>query len=77
MVSNHSFLCFRESTLISLNTILTLGHIAVALKDVPKTIYSVIQIFQQRFCSPPSQLDTLIVDQLGCIIIAGCVSIES
>ncbi|XP_052799861.1 phosphatidylinositol 4-kinase alpha-like isoform X2 [Mya arenaria] len=65
----------RESALISTNTILTLGHVAVSLRDTAKTVESVLQIFQQRFCSPPSTLDILIVDQLGCMIMAGCSSI--
>ncbi|ESO09799.1 hypothetical protein HELRODRAFT_194993 [Helobdella robusta] len=44
----------KQSSLILQNTILTLGNVAVALKETPKTVESVLQIFQQRFCSPPS-----------------------
>ncbi|RUS74514.1 hypothetical protein EGW08_017721 [Elysia chlorotica] len=70
--------CLRllgESNLISTNTILTLGHLAVVLKNDKRLVESILQIFQQRFCSPPSQLDVLIVDQMGCMVMAGCTSI--
>lgn len=61
-----------ESTLISTNIVIMLGHVAVSLKDTPKTTDTILQFFQQRFCRVPSALDTLIVDQLGCMVIAQC-----
>ncbi|XP_063368926.1 phosphatidylinositol 4-kinase alpha isoform X2 [Cydia amplana] len=59
-----------ESSLISTNIVIMLGHVAVALKDTPKTTDTVLQFFQQRLCRAPSSLDTLIVDQLGCMALA-------
>ncbi|KAJ2937945.1 hypothetical protein O0L34_g14218 [Tuta absoluta] len=59
-----------ESSLISTNIVIMLGHVAVALKDTPKTTDTILQFFQQRLCRAPSSLDTLIVDQLGCMALA-------
>ncbi|XP_063926765.1 phosphatidylinositol 4-kinase alpha isoform X2 [Zophobas morio] len=74
-VSNRLFTAEKsdsESTLISTNIVIMLGHVAVSMKGTPKTTDTILQFFQQRFCRVPSALDTLIVDQLGCIIIAQC-----
>ena len=77
-VSNTLFLADessdQSSTLTKNNAILTLGHVAVALKDIPKTMESVQQIFQQRFGRPASPLDVLIVDMMGCMVLTGEVS---
>lgn len=61
-----------ESSLVSLNIIVMLGHVAVALKDTPKTTQNILQFFIQRFCKVPSEQNVLIVDQLGCMIISQC-----
>lgn len=58
--------------LVAENIVIMLGHVAVALKDTPKTTSSILQFFEQSFCRDPSALDSLIVDQLGCMIIAKC-----
>lgn len=58
--------------MVSLNIIVMLGHVAVALKNTPQTTDTILQFFIQRFCKVPSEQNVLIVDQLGCIIISRC-----
>ncbi|XP_017786237.1 PREDICTED: phosphatidylinositol 4-kinase alpha isoform X2 [Nicrophorus vespilloides] len=75
-VSNRLFTAEKSSSecgLISTNIVIMLGHVAVSMKGVPKTTDTILQFFQQRFCRvADSSLNTLIVDQLGCMIIAQC-----
>ncbi|KAI1292022.1 Phosphatidylinositol 4-kinase alpha [Halotydeus destructor] len=59
----------QESTLVTSNIIFVLGQIAVRLSHTPKTSEYVLQSFQQRFCRPPSVLDTVIVEQLGQMVL--------
>ncbi|XP_045112601.1 phosphatidylinositol 4-kinase alpha-like [Portunus trituberculatus] len=60
-----------DTIVISNNVVVALGHVAVALKDSPRTTETILhQCLLQRFCRPPSSLDTLIVDQMGCMLLA-------
>jgi hypothetical protein len=46
---------------------------AIALKDVQHTQQSVLARFQQRLGDPPSPLDILIINQIGCMLISNLV----
>lgn len=57
--------------MVSNMVITALGHVAVALRDSPRITSTILhQCLLERFCKPPSMLDGLIVDQLGCILLA-------
>jgi hypothetical protein len=47
---------------------------AIALKDVQHTQQSILARFQQRLGDPPSPLDILIINQIGCMLISSLVS---
>lgn len=64
----------ENSLLVLTNSIVMLGHVAVALKETAKTTESVLHFLQQRVGKMPPVLDILIVDQLACIVIAKCES---
>ncbi|UXI14588.1 glycine-tRNA ligase-like [Sarcoptes scabiei] len=72
-ISNHLYQAeksARESTITSMNTIVTLGRMAIELCHIPRTMEIVFQFFQQRFCQPASAIDSLIVEQLSEMAIA-------
>ena len=48
---------------------------AIALKDVQHTQQSILARFQQRLGDPPSPLDILIINQIGCMLISSLVCI--
>jgi len=48
---------------------------AVALKDVQHTQQSILARLQQRLGDPPSPLDILIINQIGCMLLSSLVRI--
>ena len=65
----------RDTTLMYFNTVFTLGNMGVLLKDIGGTQEAVLQFFQQnlQLTNLPSSLGEKIIEQLGNMIIAGCV----
>lgn len=58
-----------DANLISTNCIVVLGRMATILYDKPRTMEVILQFLQQKFCRPPSPLDSLIVEQLAQMIL--------
>lgn len=46
---------------------------AIVLKDMQHTQQAVLARFQQRLGDPPSPLDILIINQIGCMLISNLV----
>ncbi|KAF7262730.1 hypothetical protein EG68_00013, partial [Paragonimus skrjabini miyazakii] len=68
----------RDTNLMYLNTVYCLGHIGVELASVPQTQELVLQFLQQNL-NPSKllpELEVSTLEQLGCMVIAGCPSIH-
>ncbi|EDV25664.1 uncharacterized protein TRIADDRAFT_55997 [Trichoplax adhaerens] len=59
----------RDSLFVLINAVLIAGHISVKFFDIPDIVNSVMSTLLQRVGRPPSQLDSVIVDQLGRIVV--------
>jgi len=62
----------EDALLVLTNAIVMLGHVAISLNETPKATASVFRFLQQRVGGMPTGLDTLIVDQLACMVIGKC-----
>ena len=60
----------KNWSLSSTNAILALGHIAISLRDSEENTKAVLKFLLQWFDQNPSEHDTLLIDQMGCIVIS-------
>ncbi|XP_040569252.1 phosphatidylinositol 4-kinase alpha isoform X2 [Lepeophtheirus salmonis] len=60
----------KNWNLSSANTILALGHIAVILRNSEDNTKAVLKFMLQWFDTSPSEQDTMLIDQMGCIAIS-------
>lgn len=70
-----SFHVFREASLVSYNTIITLSCLAMALKDEQNARQTISARFQQCLADAPPAIDRLIIDQLGRLLMSSLVSL--
>ena len=54
-----------------------MGHMAIALKDVPTVQHAILVRFQQCLSVATSSLDTLLIHQIGCMLMTSLVRIPS
>ena len=64
----------QHTSMRQMNAVISIGHIACALKDMSVVTESALTILQQRFIHPPSQLDNNIIEQFSSILLTGVVS---